>query len=161
MTEELTALKEKILSGAYSEALDLIDELEEMSRQAILRNIDSYLVRLLIHLLKAQVENRMTGSWQASISDSIRQIQKLNLMGKSAYYIKQGEWQPYLEEALAAAVAPASIEIFEGKYKPLELEPLINSVLVMEKAYRLLSLIYLHNPKSLPRAVIELVDLGL
>jgi hypothetical protein len=73
---------------------------------------------------------------------------QVELDGKSAYYIKQGEWQPYLEEALAAAVAPASVEIFEGKYKPLELEPLIDSALVMEKAYRLLSLIYLHNPKA-------------
>ena len=159
MTEELTALKEKILSGAYSEALDLIDELEGMSRQAILRNIDSYLVRLLVHLIKAQVENRMTGSWQASISDSIRQIQKLNLMGnKNAHYIKQEEWEPYLEEALAAAVAPASVEIFEGKYKPLELEPLINSALVMEKADQLLLLIYSYEAKSLPRAVVELLE---
>ncbi len=159
MTEELTALKEKILAGAYSEALDLIDELEEMSRHAILRNIDSYLVRLLIHLLKAQVENRMTGSWQATISDSIRQIQKLNLMGnKSAHDIKQGEWQPYLEEALAAAIAPASVEIFEGKYKSLELESLIDSARVMEKADKLLSLIYLHSAKSLPRAAIELLE---
>ncbi len=63
----------------YDDALALVDELEEMSKQSILRNIDSFLVRLMVHLIKNQAEPRLTNSWTASISDSILKIQKLNL----------------------------------------------------------------------------------
>jgi hypothetical protein len=69
-----------------------VDELEGMSKQAILRNIQSFLVKVLIHLIKNQIEQRLTNSWVASISDSLRQIQKLNLKeNKTSYYIKQDE----------------------------------------------------------------------
>jgi hypothetical protein len=77
-------------------ALAIVDELEGMSKQAILRNIESFLVRMLVHLIKNQIEQRLTNSWVASISDSLRQIQKLNLKeNKTSYYIKQDEWEPF------------------------------------------------------------------
>ena len=89
MVQELIDLRQSIVEGRYQHALDIVDELEGMGKQAILRNIESFLVRLLIHLIKNQVEKRLTNSWVASISDSIRQIKKLNLKdNKKAYYIK-------------------------------------------------------------------------
>ena len=51
MTQELTDLRNSILEGRYQDALVIVDELEGMSRQAILRNIQSFLLRLLIHLI--------------------------------------------------------------------------------------------------------------
>ncbi|MGB8686605.1 MAG: hypothetical protein WCD53_04610 [Microcoleus sp.] len=42
-----------------------------MSKQAILRQIQSFLKVLLIHLIKNQVEQRLTGSWASSIRNSI------------------------------------------------------------------------------------------
>ncbi|NEP58844.1 MAG: DUF29 domain-containing protein, partial [Symploca sp. SIO2G7] len=78
MTQELLDLKLSILEGRYEDALELVDELEQMSKQAILRNIESFLIRLMVHLIKNQVEQRLTNSWVASISDSILRIQKLN-----------------------------------------------------------------------------------
>ncbi len=89
MTQELIDLRNSILEERYEDALAIIDELEGMSKQAILRNIESFLVRILIHLLKNQVEKRLTNSWVASISDSLLQIKKLNLKdNKTSYYIK-------------------------------------------------------------------------
>jgi len=41
------------VEGRYADALALVDELEGMSKQAILRNIESFLVRLLIYLKKS------------------------------------------------------------------------------------------------------------
>jgi hypothetical protein len=94
MTQELIDLRTSILEGRYAEALAIVDELEGLSKQAILRNIESFLVRVLIHLIKNQIEQRLTNSWVASISDSLRQIQKLNLKeNKTSYYIKQDEWE--------------------------------------------------------------------
>ena len=62
MTQELLDLRNSILEGRYADALAIVDELEGLSRQAILRNIESFLVRLLIHLIKNQVEQRLTNS---------------------------------------------------------------------------------------------------
>jgi hypothetical protein len=99
MTQELIDLRNSILEGRYADALALVDELEGMSKQAILRNIQSFLVRLLVHLIKNQVERRLTNSWAVSIADSIRQIKKLNLQdNKTSYYVKEDEWEAMLED---------------------------------------------------------------
>lgn len=126
MTQELIDLRNSILEKGYDDALAIIDELEGMSKQAILRNIDSFLVRIFIHLLKNQVEKRLTNSWVASISDSLLQIKKLNLKdNKTSYYIKEDEWEPYIEDALAAAITPASAEVQGGKLTPLQLSQMM------------------------------------
>ena len=99
MTQELIDLRNSILEGRYTDALAIVDELEGMSRQAILRQIQSFLLRLLLHLIKNQVEQPLTNSWAASISDSIRQIKKLNLQdNKTVYYVKLEEWEAMIEE---------------------------------------------------------------
>jgi hypothetical protein len=99
-TQELIDLRTSILEGRYADALTIVDELEGLSKQAILRNTESFLVTRLVHLIKNQIEQRLTNSWVASISDSLRQIQKLNLKeNKTSYYIKQDEWEPFFEEA--------------------------------------------------------------
>ncbi len=76
MTQELIDLRNSILEERYQDALAIVDELEGMSKQAILRNIESFLVRMLIHLIKNQVESRLTNSWVASISDAVYLILK-------------------------------------------------------------------------------------
>ncbi len=48
MTQELIDLRTSILEGRYADALAIVDELEGMSKQAILRNIESFLVRILV-----------------------------------------------------------------------------------------------------------------
>ena len=78
-----------------------------MSKQAIIRNIESFLVRMLIHLIKNQIEQRLTNSWAALIRGSIIEIKKLNLQdNKTSYYVKSDEWQPMLEDALEIAINP-------------------------------------------------------
>lgn len=57
MTQELIDLRASILEGRYSDALAIVDELEGMSKQAILRTIQSHLVILLIHLIKNKIEH--------------------------------------------------------------------------------------------------------
>jgi len=118
MTQELIGLRNSILQGNYAGALAIIDELEGMSKQAILRNIESYLKILLIHLIKNQIEQRLTNSWIAYIRNSIREIQKINLKeNKKSYYVNHDEWENLIEEeVIEDAIADASIEIMNGKY---------------------------------------------
>lgn len=150
MVQELIALRQSIVEGRYQDALDIVDELEGMGKQAILRNIESFLVRLLIHLIKNQVEKRLTNSWAASIADSIRQIKKLNLkINKKSYYIKQDDWYEYLEEAFEVAVLEASIEVSGGTYTPIQLEEIVNKEQILETALALIDLTYQYTAKDL------------
>ncbi len=156
MTQELLDLRQYILEERYDDALALVDELEEMSKQSILRNIDSFLVRLMVHLIKNQVEQRLTNSWAASISDSILKIQKLNLRAnKTSYYVSSQEWLPGLEEALEAAIAPASVEVLGGELTPMQLSKQIDRDQAIATAQRLLALTYDHATIDLARAVNE------
>lgn len=153
MTQELIDLRASILERRYDDALAIVDELEGMSKQAILRNIESFLVRLLVHLIKNQIEQRLTNSWVASISDSIIQIFKLNIKDNKTYYIKSDEWQPYLEEAVERAIRPASVEILDGNLKPKQVSERIDRNQLIAMSQRLLDLTYEYSAKDLPAAI--------
>jgi hypothetical protein len=151
MTQELIELRQSLLEGRYDDALEIIDDLEEMSKQAILRKIEAFLVRLCIHLIKNQIEQRLTNSWIASISDSLIQIAKLNIKAhQKSYYIQADEWLEYLlEEAVAIAIRPASAEIFAGTLKPSQVSQRLNRETLINIAQKLLDLTYKYHPKEL------------
>ncbi len=50
--EELMTLKELLYNGKISEALELVEELEEMSKSDKLNKIFNYGIILLLHLIK-------------------------------------------------------------------------------------------------------------
>ncbi len=152
--QELTDIRTCIVEGRYDEALALVDELEGMSKKAILQNIESFLVRLLIHLIKNQVEQRLTNSWANSIRDSIIKIQALNLKeNKKSYYIDRDEWEEMLETAFEDAVFAASTEVASGAYKPRQLLNMLDKAAIMRAATELLNLTYAHSGKTLREAI--------
>ncbi|MGK7903615.1 MAG: DUF29 family protein [Hormoscilla sp.] len=156
MTQELIDLRASIMEGRYTDALTLVDELEWMSKKGTIRNIKSFLIRMVVHLIKNQVEQRLTNSWAASISDSILQIQDLNLKeNKTSYYIKSDEWEEMLEEAIEAAIRPASVEVLNGRLSPFKLSELVDREQVIMAAKRLLDLTYEHSAKTLPAIIDE------
>ncbi|MEG4074562.1 DUF29 family protein [Microcoleus sp. Pol14C2] len=143
MVQELIDLKNCILEGRNEDALAIVDELEGMSKQATLRNIGSFLLILLIHLIKNQVEQRLTNSWAASIANSVRGIKKLNLKdNKTSYYINSAEWESFIEDELEAAIREASREVLEGKLSRAQLNQRVDREQIMAIATGLLSLTY-------------------
>ncbi|MFM5975576.1 MAG: DUF29 family protein, partial [Dolichospermum sp.] len=127
MTQELIDLRNSIIEKRYTDALAIVDELEGMSKQAILRNIQAFLRILLIHLIKNQIENRLTNSWVASIRNSLVEIKKINLkQNKKFYYINQNEWDSWLEDEIELAIADASLEVMSGKFKRQQLSQMLN-----------------------------------
>ena len=68
MVQELIDLRNCILEGRNEEAIAIVDELEGMSKQATLRNIGSFLLSLLIDLIKNQVEQRYLNNWSRRLS---------------------------------------------------------------------------------------------
>ncbi|MEA5514929.1 DUF29 family protein [Nodularia sp. UHCC 0506] len=155
MTQELTDLRNSILQERYADALAIVDELEGMSKQAILRNIKSYINILLIHLIKNQVERRLTNSWVASIRNSIREIKKLNIKDNhQSYYVNQDEWETLIEEeVIEDAIADASLEVMNGKYSQFQLADIIDRTKLIANALQFLSLTYSYSAKELPAIV--------
>ena len=154
MTQELVDLRNSILQGRYEDALIIIDELEDMSKKSILRNIMSFLIILMIHLIKNQIEKRLTNSWIASISNSVIEIQSLNLKdNRRSYYIKQDEWNDYLEEAIERAIRPASVEVMDGKLKAAAISAQISREDIIQISHQLLELTCQYSAKELPLAI--------
>lgn len=70
--EEILELKNCLLNHQYDRAYAIVEELEAMGRQDKINKLESFLVILLIHLIKIQVENRVTRSWRNSNRNSFR-----------------------------------------------------------------------------------------
>jgi hypothetical protein len=137
--EEIIALKELLLKGDIQGSLILVEDLEEMGRKAIIKTIRGYAVILLLHLIKQQAENRTTRSWDVSIRNSVREIQRENKRRKSSgYYLNQEELIETLEEAYLNAIDQASLEVKEGRYEPHELEQQVNQAAIIEQAITLI-----------------------
>jgi len=156
MFQELADLKASILEQRYVDALALVDELDGMNRKAILRAIESFLIRMLIHLIKNQIEQRLTNSWAASIRGSIIEIKKLNLQdNNTSYYVRKDEWEPRLEEALEIAISDASVEVHNGAYTPFQLAKMVDRSPILLTAQNLLNLTYTYSVKELPAIINE------
>ncbi|MEH2289040.1 DUF29 family protein [Nostoc sp.] len=133
--EELLNLKDLLVKGDVQGALIIVEELEEMSRNDIIKTIRSYAVILLLHLIKQQAENRTTRSWEVSIRNSVREIQRENKQRKAGgYYLTPEELLETLAEAYLNAIDEASLEVEEGRYEVQELEKLVEQEEIINRA---------------------------
>ena len=138
--EEIFTLKSLLLQGDLSGALEIVEELEEMSRDDKINSIRSDAKILLLHLIKQQAENRTTRSWNVSIRNSVREIQLKNKRRKAGgFYLTTEELRSALEEAYPAALDRASLEVEEGRYEPEELETRINRQELLDRAFTLIA----------------------
>ena len=120
--EELLMIRQYIQEQRYEEALELVDELEAMSKEDKLNKIYSYAVILLLHLIKQAAEQRSTRSWEFSIYNSTKEIKRTNKRRKSGgYYANEDELKEILNDAFDTAIKKAALEAFEGEYKEDEL----------------------------------------
>ncbi len=138
--EELITLRKYIEERDYIKALELVGELEEMSKEDKLNKIYSYVVILLVHLIKQQAEQRTTRSWDVSIDNSVREIKRTNRRRKSGgYYASKEELIETIDEAFEAAIKRASLEVFEGRHDGDELAQMINIAKVKQAALDLIN----------------------
>ena len=120
--EELLELRRYIEEQRYSEALDLLAEMEEMSREDKVHKIYSFAEILLLHLIKQRAEQRTTRSWALSIRNAARHIARVNTRYKSrGTYLSEAELCEVLTEAYQPALERAALEAFEGRYDDVEL----------------------------------------
>ena len=132
---ELEELRKRIEAHDYIAALQIVDELEEMSVEDKLNKIYNYMVILLIHLIKQVAEARTTSSWNRSIMNSTDNINRVNKRRKSGgYYANTEALKEIIDEAYPRAIKEASFEAFEGKLSWQELDSKVDSDVIKRKA---------------------------
>ena len=135
--DELAELRTLLETGRIEEALLLVDELEEMSREDKMNKISSYMRILLIHLIKQQAEQRRTRSWEVSIKEALRQINRTNSRRKAAgVYLSREELQSELEDVYDLALERAALEAFGGVYSVEDIATHVSRAQVLEEALR-------------------------
>ncbi len=138
--EELLELKGFLLSGNISDALLLVEEMTEMSKDDKLNKIYSFAKILLMHLIKQRAENRTTRSWDLSIKNSVREIQRTNQRRKAkGNYCEPSELRETIEEAYEIALDAAAGEAFEGRYEAVELGAMVDREAIINQAIALVS----------------------
>ena len=136
--EELVQLRSYIERGRYADALSLVDEMEDMSRDDKINRISSFLEVLLLHLIKQQAERRTTRSWEVSIRNAARAIRRTNKRHKAGgYYLTENDLGAAIDDAYLSALDSAAVEAFEGRYETEELAGMIDEAAIKAAALEL------------------------
>ena len=137
--EELIELRSYIQQGNYAAALNLLGEMEEMSRDDKISKIFSYAEILLIHLIKKYAEKRSTRSWEASIRNSVYRIHYTNKRRKSGgFYLNTEDLKEVIQDAWSTALISASLETLEGQYDDEALALMVEETEIKKKALELI-----------------------
>lgn len=137
--DELLELRRYLEMGDYQAALQVLDELDEMSLKDTIYKIQSFMEILLIHLLKQHAEQRTTRSWDVSIRTACRRIQRLNKRRKAGgWFLRPEELRDALEEVYDDALERAALEAFGGQYTAEELATQVQRQAILAQALVLL-----------------------
>ena len=138
--EELLELRQYVEQGRYGEALSLIGEMEEMSKEDKINKIYSFAEILLLHLIKRAAEKRATRSWELSIRNAVRQIRFVNRRRHAGgTYLTEAELREVIAEAYPAALDRAALEAFEGRYEEDELGRMADRAALEQEALELIT----------------------
>ncbi|MEH2180756.1 hypothetical protein [Nostoc sp.] len=90
-------------------------------------------------LIKQKVEKRSTRSWDVSIENTVREINKINKRRKSGgFYLNQAELMDILEQGYQVALKRAALEAFEGRYEAQELATIVDQQQTLAEALKLI-----------------------
>jgi hypothetical protein len=138
--EELLELKGLLLSGNISDALLLVEEMTEMSKDDKLNKISSFAKILLLHLIKQQAEGRTTRSWDASIENAVYEMQKTNRRRKAGgSYLTIEELRDAIDDAYRVALSGAAAEAFGGCYTSVQLGAMVDREAMINQAIALVA----------------------
>jgi len=136
---ELLELEKCIKEERYADALAIIGDMEEMSREDKINKIYSYMVILMIHLIKQHAEKRSSPSWERSIYNSVEAIRVTNKRRKTGgYYVEKEELEELCCQAYPPALKNASYEVYEGRYEASELAEMVDGNKIRNESLKLI-----------------------
>jgi hypothetical protein len=91
-------------------------------------------------LIKQQAEKLTTRSWDTSIFNAVKQIQRTNKRRKAGgQYFMPSELRETLEDAYPSALKGAALEAFEGIYEADAIAAMVDRNLILNEAMRLIT----------------------
>jgi hypothetical protein len=133
--EELLELRTAVEEHRYDDALQLINEMEEMAKEDKINKIGSFVVILLVHLIKQAAEDRTTRSWQRSIRNAVLGIRDTNSRYKAkGTYLTISELRAIIAERFPRALRDAADEAFEAQYTAKQLAAMIDAEAIKAQA---------------------------
>ncbi|MEA5510590.1 DUF29 family protein [Crocosphaera sp. UHCC 0190] len=137
--EELLELKDLLLAGNINDALLLVEEMTEMSKDDKLNKIFSFGKILVLHLIKQAAEKRTTRSWDLSIANATKEIQRTNKRRKTGgIYLTKEELRETLEDAYELGLKGAAKEALDGKYEAEEIAAMVDQIAIIDQAMGLI-----------------------
>ncbi|MTJ47136.1 DUF29 family protein [Dolichospermum sp. UHCC 0259] len=137
--EELLELQQLLINGNIPGALLLVEEMAEMSKDDKLNKIFSFGKIILLHLIQQAAERRTTRSWNLSIANAVKEIQRTNKRRKSGgMYFTTEELRETLEDAYDLSLNGAAKEAFEGRYETEELAAMVDKEMILQQAINLI-----------------------
>ena len=138
--EELLELRHLLEAGKMSEAMLLLDEMDEMAKDDKINKIESYLVILMLHLIKQQAERKTTRSWNLSIRHATRKVLRSWKRRKAGgYYLNEDELREAIAEVFDEALDSAAVEAFGGSFSKKQLASMINAEQIQAETLRRLT----------------------
>ncbi len=138
--EELLQLRDLLEHQHYAEAMDLLGEMEAMSKEDKIHKIRSFARILLIHLIKQAAEKRTTRSWDLSIRNATAEIRDINQRPKArGTYVDTEGLAEILSRAYPLALARAALEAFEGQYSEQALGEMVDRSAIEAQALTLIT----------------------
>jgi hypothetical protein len=132
-------LRTYIEQQQYEDALLLVGEMEEMSREDKINKIRSFAKILLLHIIKQHAEKRSTRSWDVSIRNAVREINYVNYRRKAkGSYLDEDGLKGVLTEAYLTALDRASLEAFGGIYDEEKLGKMVDRSILEQEALELI-----------------------
>ena len=129
-------LRKMVEEHDYEGALAIISELDEMTKDDKINKIESFLLVLLIHLIKQQAEQRTTKSWNRSIDNALGSITKSNKRRSAGgHYLRTEEFKHLISETFPLAVRNAAYEAFEGIYSAELFLTMIDADRIKQEAF--------------------------
>jgi hypothetical protein len=133
--EELLELRAAVEEHRYGDALQIINEMEEMAKEDKLNKIRSFIVVLLEHLVKQHAEKRTTPSWERSILFALDSIADTNTRRSAGgMYMGAAELAATIDEKMSVALRYAAKETLGGVYTAKQLAAKIDAEAVKAQA---------------------------
>jgi hypothetical protein len=123
----------------------VLDEMEAMSQEDKINRVRSYLVVLLMHMIKESIEQRTTRSWQNSPRLALHQIEHHNKRRKAGgYYVPAEDMPQLVAAAMETAIIASSTEVLDRTLSPEEVEERIDRGVLVAQALRSLAPQFTH-----------------
>ena len=133
--DEYQDIHDAIVRGDYATALEILEELDEMSRKGEVRRIKSFMHVLLVHLIKRAAKGESTRSWERSIRNAVQGILDSNKRDRSGgWYLKDAELRDALAGAWEDALDHATTEALGEEHDPAELAALVDRGAILAAA---------------------------